>query len=278
MSDSSAEPASPSPQDPGSGLEPGLRADLQRIAGAPALLVALDFDGTLAPTVDDPDAARALPAARAAVVALAGLPATRVAVVSGRAIASLERVAQLPSELLLVGSHGAELRIDGEESGPDLSAEDLDLLGRLYGAVAGVATRYPGVRVEEKPAGCGLHTRTASPEDAAAVRREALAAVRSLAGGEGIAERYGKDILEFTVRTADKGTALQVLRDRTAASAVLFVGDDVTDEDGFAVLAGDDLGVKVGAGDTRATRRVDDPEAVAELLGLLVRYRERIAP
>lgn len=290
MSGGSTVPAGASSHEPGPRFDEGLRAELKRIAGTPTFLVALDFDGTLAPTVDDPDAARAIPATRTAIVALAELPATRVAVVSGRAIASLERVAQLPSDILLVGSHGAELRIDGEESGPGLSTEELDLLGRLYAAVASIAARYPGVRIEEKPAGCGLHTRMTSPEGAAAARAEALAVVRSLGDGSdggdgggsdgavGIGERYGKDILEFTVRTADKGTALQVLRDRTAASALLFVGDDVTDEDGFAALTGDDLGVKVGPGDTAATQRVDDPEAVAELLALLVQYRERRAP
>lgn len=274
-------------------LEPGLLADLERIAATPNLLVALDFDGTLAPTVDDPEAARALPAARAAVVALAALPSTRVTVVSGRALASLERVAQLPSDILLVGSHGAELRIDGAESGPDLSAGELDLLARLYATVADVAARYPGVRIEEKPSGCGLHTRLVTPEVAAAAQAEALVAVAALGAGNpagrrdgtdgagigpGIGERYGKDILEFTVRTADKGTALDVLRDRLAASAVLFVGDDVTDEDGFAALAAGDLGIKVGAGATAARHRVADPEAVAELLVLLVRLRERKPP
>lgn len=255
-----------------------LRTAIDELAGTPVLLVALDFDGTLAPTVDDPDAARALPRSRAALVALAGLPATRVAVVSGRAIASLERVGQLPSDVLLVGSHGAELRIDGEESGPELSVGERELLGRLYSAVAGVAARFDGARVEEKPAGCGLHTRLASREDAAAAQAAALTAVAALDARGRISERYGKDILEFTVRAADKGSALGVLRERTGASAVLFVGDDVTDEDGFAALRDGDVGVKVGGGETAAGHRLGDPESVAELLALLVRSRERSGP
>lgn len=251
-----------------------LTAALDRLAAAPVLLVALDFDGTLAPTVDDPDAARVVPAARAAVVALAGLPDTRVAVVSGRALAGLERVAQLPSDVLLVGSHGAEFRIDGQESGPELSADERELLGRLYATVAEVAARFEGTMVEEKPAGCGLHTRRASAEDAVAVRAAALTEVAAL-DADRIAERYGKDILEFTLRTADKGTALEVLRERTGASAVLFVGDDVTDEDGFTKLGASDLGVKVGEGATAAQYRVADPDAVAELLTAVARSRAR---
>ena len=246
---------------------------LEALAATPVLFVALDFDGTLSPTVDDPDAARAIPEARAAVVALAGLPATRVAVVSGRALASLERVAQLPSDVLLVGSHGAEFRIDGEESGPELSDDERELLGHLYVAISDVAARFDGARVEEKPAGCGLHTRLVSPEGAAKAQAAALAAVAELGAGR-VLERYGKDILEFTVRTADKGTALAVLRERTGATATLFIGDDVTDEDGFAVLGPADVGIKVGEGATAAEYRVEDPESVARLLAALAHSRE----
>src|SRR5690606_22350090 len=98
-----------------------------------------------------------------------------------------------------------EFRIDGEESGPELSADERELLGHLYLAVSDVAARFDGAMVEEKPAGCGLHTRRASTEDAAKAQAAALAAVAALGEGR-VSERYGKDILEFTVRTADKGT------------------------------------------------------------------------
>ena len=258
-------------------LDGALDGALDALAATPVLLVALDFDGTLAPTVDDPDAARAIPEARAAVVALAGLPATRVAVVSGRALASLERVAQLPSDVLLVGSHGAEFRIDGEESGPELSDDERELLGHLYLAVSDVAARFEGVMVEEKPAGCGLHTRLASTEDTARARSAALAAVAELGQGR-ISERYGKDILEFTIRTADKGSAIEVLRERTGATATLFIGDDVTDEDAFARLGAGDVGVKVGEGATAAEYRVEEPESVARLLTAFAHSRERSGP
>jgi trehalose 6-phosphate phosphatase len=261
-------------------LPEGAVRAMEAAAATDVLLVALDFDGTLAPTVDDPEQARALPAAREAIEVLLTLPRTRVAVVSGRAIASLERVSQLPPEVLLVGSHGAEFRLDGRESGPELDDAERELLGRLYAALASVASRFPGVRIEEKPAGCGLHTRTAMPDDAAAARDLALRTVDELApSGSGepsrISARYGKDILEFTVRAADKGTALQALRAHVGSSATVFVGDDVTDEDGFRVLGPTDVGVKVGAGDTAAVFRVEDPAAAAALLGGLAGFRER---
>src|SRR6188768_1124490 len=88
---------------------------LRELARTRTLLVALDFDGTLAPEVDDPARARALPAAREAVLRLLAMPRTRVAVVSGRAIESLEEVVDLPDNTLLVGSHGVEFRLDQKE-------------------------------------------------------------------------------------------------------------------------------------------------------------------
>ncbi|MCW5944629.1 MAG: trehalose-phosphatase, partial [Cryobacterium sp.] len=69
------------------------------------------------------------------------------------------------------------------------------------------------------------------------------------------------------------GGAIQILRARSRADSVLFIGDDVTDEDGFAVLTEGDLGVKVGSGETSAEFRIEDPSEVEELLSALVRER-----
>ena len=100
-----------------SGLADPLRRALEALARTERLLVALDFDGTLAPEVDQPDAARALPEAHAAVERLAALPATRVALVSGRSVTDLEQVSRFGDEVLLVGSHGIELRLDDRTRG-----------------------------------------------------------------------------------------------------------------------------------------------------------------
>lgn len=246
---------------------------VHRIASVPHLLVALDFDGTLAPTVDDPEAARALPESTAAIDALVHLPATTVAFVSGRSLAGLSDVAAAPPEVILVGSHGAESLVSGKETGPTLTQKEQELVEALCLAVDTVATRFSGARVERKPSGMGLHTRLSSTNDAEAARAESLRAVEELPGSEQISERYGKDILEFTVRAADKGSALAWLREHSTASAVLFIGDDVTDEDGFRALTVGDVGVKVGTGDTAAEYRVSDPREVSELLSALVHAR-----
>ncbi|MFB2351101.1 trehalose-phosphatase, partial [Priestia megaterium] len=93
-----------------------LTGALRELARVPRLLVALDFDGTLAPEVDSPEKARAVPEAHDAVLRLMRAPRTRVALVSGRALRSLIEVSDLPDDALLVVSHGIEIRLDEPQS------------------------------------------------------------------------------------------------------------------------------------------------------------------
>ncbi len=87
----------------------------------------------------------------------------------------------------------------------------------------------------------------------------------------------GKQVMELTVISTDKGRALEALRKQYHASAVLFIGDDVTDENAFATLRPDDLGIKVGSGATAADVRVADPGAVADVLMVLTSIRQRVS-
>ena len=84
----------------------------------------------------------------------------------------------------------------------------------------------------------------------------------------------GKEVVEVSVVRADKGTALRDLRGRLGVDAVLYAGDDVTDEHAFAVLdAATDVTVKVGDGDTRAAYRLAGPPDVAALLARIAALR-----
>ncbi|HEY2673822.1 MAG TPA: trehalose-phosphatase, partial [Rugosimonospora sp.] len=227
-------------------MHPDLRVAIGRIARVPQLLIACDYDGTLAPIVEDPSQAVPLPEAVAAVRALAALPQTTVAVVSGRALRDLATLSRLPSEVHLIGSHGSEFDIGFvQRLAPDLVA----LRTRLQKEIEGIAGNRPGVRLEPKPASIAVHTRTASPEDAAAVNEAVLAGP---ATWEGVHVTQGKRVIELLVLATHKGTAIDQLRMQLSASAVLFVGDDVTDENAFRQLHGPDVGIKIGPGDTNA--------------------------
>lgn len=244
---------------------------LRELARAKRLLVALDFDGTLAPEVDDPEKARALPDARAAVLRLLGMPRTRVALVSGRSLASLIAVSDLPDNTLLVGSHGIEIRLDSPAQLSLDTAElrQVDVLEEVLGEVADSVDQ---VWLEPKPAGFALHTRLATERNT----RIAHLVARSEATAEvaGLTIREGKNVLEFSVRSTTKGEAVEHLRQYTAADAVFYAGDDVTDEDAFAALGPDDLGLKSGPGATLAHFRVPGPAEVARALAALADLRD----
>ena len=254
------------------GISDPLLAALNRIAETERLLVALDFDGTLAPLVDRPEDARATARARAAVERLASSDDTRVAIVSGRALDSLNQVASPPGGTLLSGSHGVELQLDAGVATIDLRDAELAKLDRLSSIVEGVAEGTAGAWIERKPAGLALHTRRLSKEAGTALQHEA----RERVDGEliGITVRTGKAVLEFAVRSSDKGESLTRLRQHVGATATIYVGDDVTDEDAFATLDAEDVGVKVGQGKSIAGYRVRSPEDVAELLERLADARD----
>lgn len=244
-----------------------LADDLLRLARVPRLLVALDFDGVLAPIVPVPSDARPLPGSAAAIRALADLPDTTVALLSGRGLADLAEVSGFGPPVRLVGSHGFEF----DEGGTVLDDGQLARRDELVAELTRLVGGEPGVRLEAKVAGMAVHVRGASAEVAARV----FDAVRSGPGARaGISVTPGKAVLDLAVLEVSKGSALDVLRERTAADAVFFAGDDVTDETAFARLRPGDVGVKVGDGETAAAHRVSDPGSVADLLLGLVDMRD----
>ena len=135
-----------------------------------------------------------------------------------------------------------------------------------------VADSLDQVWIESKPAGFALHTRLATEEDS---RMAHLVALRETAAEfDDLTVRAGKNVLEFSVRSTTKGEAIEHLREYTKATAVFFAGDDVTDEDAFAALGADDLGLKSGEGATLANYRVHGPQQIARALALLADLRE----
>ncbi|HEY5222354.1 MAG TPA: trehalose-phosphatase [Microbacteriaceae bacterium] len=245
---------------------------LAELARADRLLIALDFDGTLSPLVDSASEARVLPESAAALDELKKLPNTWVAYVSGRPLESLVRIAMADDDVLLIGSHGDEVRLGAGVEELGLADDERARLSALDARLTVLIAATPDSMLEHKPVGLGVHTRLVEPAAVPALHEAARAAADEIGG---FVVREGKDILEFTVRDATKGEAVERLRAYVSASAVLYAGDDVTDEDAFVVLRDQDLGVKVGDGETAAQHRVADPHAVAVMLKLLAGARSR---
>ncbi|MBT1004383.1 trehalose-phosphatase [Paenarthrobacter sp. DKR-5] len=255
---------------PAGNLDAALAEALDRVAATEKLLVAMDFDGTLAPIVPKASDARPLPGSAAALDVLCRLPWTTVALVSGRDVDTLRGLAK-PSQLIaLIGSHGAEIWLGPHADPLTLTPEQEDLLASVRTSLAELSGRYPGTTLEHKPAAVVLHTREADDDVAAAAEAEAA---ELLEGMDGVFVTPGKRVIECAVVKSSKGEALQLLRQEVGATAVVYAGDDTTDETAFNRLLPDDVGIKVGDGFTAAGFRVGSPAEVQLLLERLQQAR-----
>lgn len=238
----------------------GLAATIEPML--PTALVGFDVDGVLAPIVDHADDARLTDGVRDALARL-GMR-TEVAILSGRSLGDLERQFAFPSGLHVIGSHGLEERGAGDvvlDADERYTFDQLEIL-----ATKAVEAAGEGAWLEYKPASVVVHTRNAEPERVGPAL-EALTRLASMIDGAQV--KPGHHVLELLARTASKGQALLDLARRLGRSPLVFLGDDVTDEDAFALMGDDDVSIRVGDGASVARYRVDGPDAVADLLGRL---------
>lgn len=260
-------------------MNPDLRRRIETAAALERVILASDFDGCLAPFVEDPMTARPAPGTMESLRAAAAMPGVTVALVSGRGMDVLRELTGVePAEaIVVIGSHGAESSLSDEAQERLLTQDQRDLMAATDEALSAIAARYDGAWVERKVAGVALHTRTMADQEAG---ERALAEARAY--GEGKPELHvmsGKCVVEFPMLTATKGSALQRLAEVTKAQATIYLGDDVTDERAFEVLDGDrgDVSIKVGAGDTAAACRVDSIDDVPQVLATFVAARRPAA-
>lgn len=251
------------------GIDAHLASRIARLAAAPILLVASDFDGTLAGIVDNYQDANADPDSVRVLAELASLPHTAAAVISGRALNDLKSRLAAINNLHFIGSHGLES--DGSTR-LALTDGQRTLHSRVAEELADIARDQPGVLIEPKPASHVIHYRLAPPEVAERVRNAVATGPASL---EGVYVLAGHKVLELAVIQPDKGRALNALRRAIGATSVLFIGDDVTDEAAFNVLGDADLGVRIGDGPTAAGGRITDLRAVPVVLEMLLRERRQ---
>jgi len=239
---------------------------------APGRLLILDYDGTLAPFHTDRNRATVLRGIRPL---LKSLLAERepVAIVSGRPLASLERlIGDLP--LTLFAEHGWERRA------PHGSVHRFQLPARaaisLARAIARAEERGLGRHLEIKRASVVLHTRGEPAARARALERTAVAAWKPVASGDGVRVSPISGGVELRASARDKGAAVRsLMRLHPEAQLVVMVGDDRTDEDAFAALPADGWGLRVGAvrRRTRAHGRLASPVEVREFLAA---WRSRV--
>jgi trehalose 6-phosphate phosphatase len=246
------------------------------LASPPRALIALDFDGTLAPIVEDPASARATPVAAAAVHRLTRLAGT-VAIITGRPAADAARFAGVAdlANLTVLGHYGRQRwergRLSGSALPPGLAVARTDLPALLESVGAD-----PDTWIEDKGEAVAVHTRRAAEPIAELDRLRAPMA--ALARRTGLALEPGRLVLELRPRGADKGEALRELVTERGPAAVMFCGDDLGDRPAFELVrrlrADGTPGLLVASGSAEtpaditaaADLVVAGPPGVAELL------------
>jgi trehalose 6-phosphate phosphatase len=196
-------------------------------------LLALDFDGTLAPIVARPQDARPADGALPVLTRLAGVLG-QVAVISGRPAAEVVQVGgldQVPG-LKVLGHYGLQAWQDGQLLSPEPEPGVEQARHRLPELLADAPE---GVYVEDKHHSVAVHTRPArDPQQALDDLTPALWALASATGLEAVP---GKFVLELRPPGVDKGIALRALIREVSATTVIYAGDDVGDLPAFGVVA-----------------------------------------
>jgi trehalose 6-phosphate phosphatase len=255
------------------------RAGLAALLRTPSrALIALDFDGTLSPIVDDPAAARAHPGAVDALRGLAPLAGT-VAVITGRAAPAaieLGGLDQVPG-LIVLGQYGRQRWESGTLTSPPVPP-GVEAARQRLPEILAAAGAPDGLWTEDKGDALAVHTRRAAePEQALERLRGPLA---DLAKRAGLAVEPGRMVIELRPPGSDKGQALKTLARARSAAAVMYCGDDLGDEAAFravAELRAEGIpGLAVCSGSTEVTALaqladlvVDGPDGVVALLGAL---------
>lgn len=229
--------------------------------GAPLALF-LDFDGTLVDLAPTPDSIHVPATLAGSLHDLSEAMDGRLALVSGRAIVDLEKHLG-PLQVAVSGSHGGDCRnADGQPIGDVPDGLPADLIH----AMANFAAEH-GVALERKPHGAALHFRSdPSLEGVANNFAEKCAAAN------GLDVKRGKCVIELVGQGANKGAALRALMAESPfeGAVPVFVGDDITDEDGMRAAAEmGGFGIIVGERETDAAKyALESPAAVQHWLQL----------
>ena len=232
--------------------------------------ILLDIDGTILDLAPSPQQVQVPADLRQTLERLHELTEGALALVSGRPLANIDLIFA-PLKLAAIGGHGAEWRVaPGAETSSRTRPLDADLKRKL----AAVCELGPGVVAEDKGYSFALHYRLA-PDQAEAVRT-AVAAICAEAKAEGIEILLGKSVVEIKAAGISKANAVRDLMAVApfAKRKPIFIGDDVTDEPVFAVVAQfGGLGFSVGRVDAAVNGRFAKPQSVRRWLAQLASNR-----
>ena|SRR5215469_3227026 len=251
-----------------------VRDVLGRMTDGTHLLLLTDYDGTLAPITPDPAAARLPDATRDVLRSLARSPRVHFGVVSGRDVDDLRGLVAV-SGAIYAGCYGLDIQGPGMRFvHPEALAQRPTLMA-IGRELSQQAPAVPGMRVESKQFGVAVHYRQVAPDQVRRVETETARVVDR--DGRRLKLFHGLQVIEIQPRAGwTKGDCVLWIREQLRARsdnglAVVYIGDDWSDEDAFQALLGD--GVTIGVGNlipaSRAAHRVADVDAVRRFLAAL---------
>lgn len=247
-----------------------------RFEAAEQVFCCLDFDGTLAPLAATPNAVATWPGTAQVLAQLADAPGTQLALISGRTIADLRRFLDL-SNVYYVGVHGLEIEFpDGTLSTAAAAGAARAVLPAIKQRLHNRLSGRPGILIEDKGLALACHYRLASRADAATARAAVAALMEECQlRNLGVSMIQGHEVVEIRPASVNKGTVVRTLLALTPTALTVYVGDDQTDEEAFALLPADAITVRVGSASvsTSARYRVEDPAEVHQFLRTLLACR-----
>lgn len=236
----------------------------------------LDFDGTLAPIVAKPDEAKMDKGVRALLRKLVGSAGVSVAIISGRPLKELKKLVGLKG-VAMAGNHGLTIEAGGQRFIHPQAVAKRGLIKGMVEALRKATQEIEGALVEDKELSVSLHFRLVKKTDLPLLKKRVKEITVSGAETKRIRVRRGKKVLEFLPSVKwDKGKAALWLLKRTEGASwrgkllPIYLGDDVTDEDGFAAINPWGISVRVGRGaQTCAQYYLKGIAEVRSLLALL---------
>jgi trehalose-phosphatase len=247
----------------------------QKVQEARRIFLFLDFDGTLSPIVARPEQAVCSPEVKALLEQLGEIPGVSVAIVSGRSLCDIRKRVGIPG-ILYIGNHGLEVQEASGTCRRKTSPNQRKELEKIALILQEKMDRIPGLLFEDKGPILAVHYRNTPPgwEDQILARLEEAA--KPWAGRWRIAQ--GKKVLEIQPdMDFGKGRAVEeVLACMGKDLLPIFVGDDRTDEDGFSMMKGRGIGIRVGRPEapSEAEYYLADPAEVVTFLQRCLEIRQ----
>lgn len=253
-------------------LPSALDSITSRVRSAELISLNLDFDGTLAPIVQSPELAHIDPLVRQTLGALSEIASVRISILSGRSLNDVRRRIDL-DDLVYAGNHGLEIEGHGLFFREPTAESLRERLKEISAQLKSNLNHLPGVQVEDKGITTSIHYRRVQEELRSHVERIVREKIQE---EDAFVLREGKMIFEVYPRVDwNKGKALRWITNelRLTNALPIYLGDDVTDEDAFAVLP---QGITIRVGEhakTNARYRLNGIAEVRKFLAWLLKIR-----